>query len=205
MSDSSASGGSDDVRPEGAPGTDGSQSDPQPPQPETGRPADGSWGYPGADTGEARTAPDQPPYGQDPYAQDPYAQQPGQPPYGQPSYGQPPYGQPPYGQQNPYGQQAPYVQQAAYGQHPPYGQQYYGAYVDPEAKSKLVAGLLGILVGGFGIHRFYLGYTTLGIVQIVVTLLTCGIGAIWGFIEGILYLVGADGWKTDARGRPLKD
>ncbi len=77
--------------------------------------------------------------------------------------------------------------------------------MDPEAKSKLVAGLLGILVGGFGIHRFYLGYTTLGIVQIVVTLLTCGIGAIWGFIEGILYLVGADGWKTDARGRPLKD
>jgi TM2 domain-containing membrane protein YozV len=76
---------------------------------------------------------------------------------------------------------------------------------DPQAKSKLAAGLLGIFLGGFGVHRFYLGYTTIGIVQIVVTIFTCGIGSLWGFIEGILYLVGSNGYTTDATGRPLRD
>ena len=71
------------------------------------------------------------------------------------------------------------------------------------AKSKLVAGLLGIFLGGFGIHRFYLGYTGIGIIQIVVTLITCGAGALWGFIEGILILVG--NINTDAQGNPLTD
>ena len=40
--------------------------------------------------------------------------------------------------------------------------------------------LLGIFLGGFGVHRFLLGYTTIGIVQILVTLITCGFGAWWG-------------------------
>lgn len=71
-------------------------------------------------------------------------------------------------------------------------------------KSKVVAGVLGILLGGFGVHRFYLGYTTIGIVQIVVTVLTCGIGAVWGLVEGILILVGST-ITTDAEGRPLAD
>lgn len=77
--------------------------------------------------------------------------------------------------------------------------------VDPQAKSKLAAGLLGIFLGSFGIHRFYLGYTNIGILQIVVTLVTCGLGGIWGFIEGILYLVGSTGYTTDSSGRPLRD
>lgn len=77
--------------------------------------------------------------------------------------------------------------------------------MDPLAKSKLVAGLLGIFLGGFGVHRFYLGYTTIGITQIVVTVLTCGIGSLWGLVEGILYLTGANGFTTDAEGRPLRD
>lgn len=89
------------------------------------------------------------------------------------------------------------------GYGPPPGYPY--GFADPQAKSKLVAGLLGILLGGFGVHRFYLGYTAIGIVQIVVTLLTCGIGSLWGLVEGVLYLVGASGWTTDADGRPLKD
>lgn len=72
-------------------------------------------------------------------------------------------------------------------------------------KSKMVAGLLGIFLGGFGVHNFYLGNTNKGIIQIVVTLVTCGIGAIWGTIEGILILVGNDGFSTDAQGRPLTD
>lgn len=73
-----------------------------------------------------------------------------------------------------------------------------------QRKSKLVAGLLGILVGWAGVHRFYLGYHAIGVVQILVTVVTCGVGAIWGFIEGILILVGGM-ITTDADGRPLKD
>ena len=69
-------------------------------------------------------------------------------------------------------------------------------------KSKLAAGLLGIFVGGLGIHRFYLGYIGLGIAQIVVTFVTCGIGYLWGFVEGILILAGSV-ITTDADGRPL--
>jgi TM2 domain-containing membrane protein YozV len=80
----------------------------------------------------------------------------------------------------------------------------YGAAPIPGQKSKIVAGILGILLGGFGVHRFYLGYTTIGIIQIVVTIVTCGIGAIWGLVEGILILVGST-ITTDAQGRPLAD
>lgn len=75
--------------------------------------------------------------------------------------------------------------------------------VKPEGKSKMAAGLLGIFLGGWGIHNFYLGYTGKGIAQIFVTLFTCGIGAIWGLIEGILILTGSI--NTDANGNPLVD
>ena len=87
----------------------------------------------------------------------------------------------------------------------PYAAAGYPGYVDPLAKSRVVAGLLGIFLGSLGIHRFYLGFTTIGVVQIVVTIVTCGIGAIWGLVEGILYLVGAGGFTTDADGRPLRE
>ncbi len=73
-----------------------------------------------------------------------------------------------------------------------------------EAKSRMAAGLLGIFLGGLGIHRFYLGYTGLGVVQLLVTLVTCGMGSIWGLIEGILILCNSTITK-DADGRPLKD
>jgi TM2 domain-containing membrane protein YozV len=56
-------------------------------------------------------------------------------------------------------------------------------------KTKLVAGLLGIFLGSIGIHKFYLGDTKAGVIRIVVTVLTLGIGGIWGFIEGIMLLV----------------
>lgn len=71
-----------------------------------------------------------------------------------------------------------------------------------EQKSKMVAGLLGIFLGGLGIHNFYLGYTGKAIAQIVLSL-CFGIGAIWGLIEGIMILCGSI--KTDAKGVPLKD
>lgn len=61
-----------------------------------------------------------------------------------------------------------------------------------KSEKKLVAGILGILLGGFGIHKFYLGYTKAGIIQIIVTLVTCGVGSILGLIEGIIYLTKSD-------------
>src|SRR5262245_12622580 len=57
---------------------------------------------------------------------------------------------------------------------------------------KIIAGILGILVGGFGVHKFVLGYTTEGIIMIVITLVTCGVGSIIGLIEGIIYLTKSD-------------
>lgn len=71
-------------------------------------------------------------------------------------------------------------------------------------KSRIAAGVLGVFLGGFGIHRFYLGYTAIGVVQILVTVLTCGVGHFWGFIEGICILAGA-AITTDAEGRPMRD
>ncbi|WP_197719272.1 TM2 domain-containing protein [Actinomyces slackii] len=92
--------------------------------------------------------------------------------------------------------------QAAYG----YGQPSY-AY-----KSKVAAGVLGIFLGGFGIHNFYLGYTGKAVAQLLITLLTCGFGAIvssvWGLVEGILILCAQPGespWGVDAQGLPLRD
>ncbi len=62
----------------------------------------------------------------------------------------------------------------------------------PGAEKKLVAGILGILLGGLGIHKFYLGYTKEGVIQLVLSFVTCGIFTIVGLIEGILYLTKSD-------------
>ena len=82
-----------------------------------------------------------------------------------------------------------------------------GAQFHPNAKSRVVAGVLGILVGALGIHNFYLGYTGKGIAQLLITVLTCGYGAfiswIWGLIEGILILTGSI--TVDGNGVPMKD
>ncbi len=115
-------------------------------------------------------------------------------PYEQP-YQQQPYQQPPYGQ--PYGQQPP----SPYGFNPaaPYG-------VDPVSgmpysdKTKLVAGLLQVILP-LGIGRMYMGQTGLGVAQLLVTIFTCGLGAIWPFIDGIMILAGN---PRDGHGRPMK-
>jgi TM2 domain-containing membrane protein YozV len=70
-------------------------------------------------------------------------------------------------------------------------------------KSRLTAGLLGIFLGSVGAHRFYLGYPSIGVLQILVTIATCGIGGLWGLVEGVLILSGK-GVRTDADGRPLR-
>ncbi|MGL3000975.1 TM2 domain-containing membrane protein YozV [Flavobacterium sp. 9R] len=59
----------------------------------------------------------------------------------------------------------------------------------PENK-KIIAGVLAIVLGGLGIHKFILGYTQEGIIQLLIGL--CGIGYIIGIIEGIIYLTKSD-------------
>ncbi|WP_426595436.1 TM2 domain-containing protein [Cellulomonas sp. McL0617] len=126
---------------------------------------------------------------------DPHERRPDEPgPYPQGPYPQGPYPQGPYPP-------------------PPYGPGPYAPGYDPLAKSKVVAGLLGIFLGHFGVHRFYLGYNREGLTMLLIAvvggIVTCGIAwiavGIWGLVEGILYLVGTPGtqWTHDATGRPL--
>ena len=60
------------------------------------------------------------------------------------------------------------------------------------ADKKVAAGICGILLGGLGVHKFILGYTTEGIIQLVIGVVTCGIGGIIGLVEGIIYLTKSD-------------
>jgi TM2 domain-containing membrane protein YozV len=112
----------------------------------------------------------------------------------QPSDYPPPYPPPPSGQYPP-----SYVDPAApYGRHPLTGEPL-------SDKSKVVAGLLQLLglFGLVGIGRIYLGYTGLGVAQLAVGLVTCGIGAIvWGIIDAVLILTDK---VRDPEGRPLRD
>jgi TM2 domain-containing membrane protein YozV len=84
--------------------------------------------------------------------------------------------------------------QAPYGLHPITGIPY-------SDKSKIVAGLLQILLP-FGIGRFYIGDTKTGVLQLIVAVVTCGIGGLWSLIDGILILVHDD--TKDARGYILR-
>ncbi len=78
-----------------------------------------------------------------------------------------------------------------------------------EPKSKLVAGLLAIFVGSFGVHNFYLGYTQRGLIQLLLT--TVGsivivgpiVAGLWALIEGIQIFIGEI--NIDANGTKLKD
>lgn len=164
--------------------------------------------------------PAQPSYGQD-AAQQPQgygAPQPAgayaQPQYGQPQYGQPQYDQPAagYGQQPGYGQA--YQQPNAYAQPQYTAAPYAAAPVGQSSKSKLAAGLLGIFLGGLGVHNFYLGNTGKAVAQLLLTLvgwILLGLGpiaaAIWGFVEGIIILCSKPGtpWHKDANGYELSD
>jgi TM2 domain-containing membrane protein YozV len=56
-------------------------------------------------------------------------------------------------------------------------------------KDKTTAGILGVLLGGLGIHHFYLGSTVTGVIEIVLSVVTCGVGCLLGLVEGILILV----------------
>ncbi|MGB9306861.1 MAG: NINE protein [Mycobacterium sp.] len=91
-----------------------------------------------------------------------------------------------------------YDPSAPYGRHPVTGQPY-------SDKSKTIAGLLQLLglIGIAGIGRIYIGQTGLGVAQLIVGWVTCGVGAVvWGIIDAVLILTDN---ASDPWGRPLRD
>lgn len=81
--------------------------------------------------------------------------------------------------------------------------------VNVNGKSKIAAGLLGIFLGGLGVHNFYLGYTGKAVAQLLITIFgSCLVigpvaSSVWGLIEGILILTGSI--NKDAKGNLLVD
>ncbi len=62
-----------------------------------------------------------------------------------------------------------------------------------QENKKVLAGLMGILFGWLGIHKFVLGYTQEGIITLVICVCTCGtVSSLIGLIEGIIYLTKSD-------------
>lgn len=94
---------------------------------------------------------------------------------------------------------------------PSEGQQFNAIPAPAAQKSKIVAGILGILLGGLGIHNFYLGFTKKAIAQLLITVLSLGflsfVSVVWGLVEGILIIVSKPGeqWHRDAQGVELSD
>ncbi|MFJ6296489.1 TM2 domain-containing protein [Streptomyces griseoviridis] len=135
--------------------------------------------------------------------------QPGPPPgpgapYGYPQGGQsqggyPPPGYPPPGYpQGGYPPPGGYVPPGTYTGDPnaPYGYDPFGRpYSD---KSKIVAGILQLVLGTLGVGRFYMGNVGIGLAQ----LFTCGGFGVWALIDGILLLTGNH--HTDSEGRILR-
>lgn len=76
----------------------------------------------------------------------------------------------------------------------------------PNQKSKIAAALLAFFLGVYGVHNFYLGYTEKAVLQLLLTLLSCGalavVSQVWAIIEGVQILTGSI--NTDANGLPLK-
>lgn len=66
----------------------------------------------------------------------------------------------------------------------------------PISTNRVAAGIFGILLGCLGIHKFILGYTWEGIIMLMVTMFTFGLGAVVmfvvGVIEGVIYLTKSD-------------
>lgn len=99
-------------------------------------------------------------------------------------------------------------QQAAYAA----GQQAYGqpAYGQPFAagapKQWMVAVILAFFLGTLGVHNFYLGYTTKGIIQLVLTITVIGIfvSGPWALIDFIMLIMRSGSYATDAQGQPLQ-
>lgn len=80
-----------------------------------------------------------------------------------------------------------------------------GALATYSWRNRWVAGALAILLGVFGVHRFYLGFKGIGAIQLLLTVgsffMLTWVVAIWTLVEGILCFVGA---MRDAEGLPLR-
>ena len=61
-----------------------------------------------------------------------------------------------------------------------------------QESKRILCGILAIVLNGLGIHRFMLGDTKGGIIRIVITVVTCGLGGVIGLVEGIIYLTKSD-------------
>jgi len=61
-----------------------------------------------------------------------------------------------------------------------------------QENKRILAGVFALILGGLGVHKFILGYTQEGIIQLIIGICTCGIGGVIGFVEGIIYLVKTD-------------
>lgn len=61
-----------------------------------------------------------------------------------------------------------------------------------QENKKIAAGVCALLIGGLGVHKFILGYTQEGIIQIILSIISCGVLTIIPFIEGIIYLTKSD-------------
>ena len=125
---------------------------------------------------------------------DPYADY-GRPASG-PGYGAPPAGGPAFAATGPQGAPGP-------------------MYPVVSQKSRVVAGILGLLLGSYGAHNFYLGYTNKAIIQLVLTLvglvlslviigyfIVLGV-AIWALVEAIQIFTSSGDYHVDANGVPL--
>ena len=117
-----------------------------------------------------------------------------------------PYGAQPGFEQPGFEQAAYAAGQQAYGQ-PGYAQPAYGQPVVAGApKQWMVALLLGLFFGGFGVHNFYLGYTNRAIIQLILTIIVIGapVTAVWVLIELIMILMRSGSYGYDAQGQPLQ-
>ena len=64
--------------------------------------------------------------------------------------------------------------------------------MEKQENKKVLAGVLALLVGSIGVHKFILGYTKEGLIQIAITVVTCGLAGVIPFVEGIIYLTKSD-------------
>ncbi len=134
---------------------------------------------------EVKNIPEEPRPNQNTYRQPEQTYQP-QPPR-QPTY----QTQPDYNQRRNVNQQPNYNQQPTYNQSQPLTgnpNNYPGMPQFP--KDRITAGIIALLLGGIGVHKFYIGKIASGVLY----LLFCwtGIPLLISFIEGIIYLVEND-------------
>lgn len=75
-----------------------------------------------------------------------------------------------------------------------------GNSIQDQQSKRVLVGILAILLGAFGIHKFVLGYNSEGAIMLIVTIvlgvMTCGFAAwamgVISLIEGIIYLTKSD-------------